>query len=110
MSANTAHPKDCLSCRIICSISLTCAGLFIGYHGCRYQGYNRAGMLAIATRKLTSFYCLVYFLACKTTFCNDDFLLGFGAVRDWSVGANVSENHTVSIFKAEDGDSMVLHH
>jgi len=55
MVTTTERRKDCLSCRIISSMSLTCAGLFVGYHGCRHKGYSRVGMLAIAICKLTSF-------------------------------------------------------
>jgi hypothetical protein len=61
MSRNTAHRKECLSCRIVCGVSLTCAGLFIGYHGYRLQGYNRAGMFTIAARKLMPFHHLLHF-------------------------------------------------
>jgi hypothetical protein len=81
MSTDTAHSTNCLSCRIVCGISLTCAGLFIGYHGYRFPGYNRAGMLAIATRKLTPFYYFAHFLTWKTTFCKGgNVLVGVSAV------------------------------
>jgi hypothetical protein len=47
--SDAQRSKDCLSCRIISGITLTCAGLFIGYHGYRFKGYSQGGMLAIAT-------------------------------------------------------------
>jgi hypothetical protein len=55
MSTETEHYKDCLSCRIISGMTLTCGGLFIGYHGLRFKGYSQGVMLAIATGKLHSF-------------------------------------------------------
>jgi hypothetical protein len=54
MSRNSEY-SDCLSCRIVSSVTVVCAGLFIGYHGYQLRGYKRASMLGIATRKLTIF-------------------------------------------------------
>jgi len=44
-----------MSCRIVSSVTVICAGLYIGYHGYRLRGYSRASMLVIATRKRTFF-------------------------------------------------------